>query len=283
MRGGRLHGGRRVPLRRAATRRSRPPRRRSRRASAFVSSTSPTAAAGSPRFRQELGRRSTSTPSRARRGGCPGRRCPPLRPCLSGGLAAGDRGATPRVSGSSCTSTPTSSPARSRNASPSTACARSSCSRRRGCLGPRTTIVHATHASDGGARPARRRGRAESASARRRRRTSETASRPSRAFSSAASALSIGSDSNVRIDPLEELRELEGIARRQELRRNVTCPVEDLLAHRLGGRARARSGSTNRDGVEIELAHRSLAGVSPDEVPAGARLRLRGDVVASDR
>ena len=28
-------------------------------------------------------------------------------------------------------------------------------------------------------------------------------------------ALCIGSDSNVRIDPLEELRELEGIARRQ--------------------------------------------------------------------
>src|SRR5207249_5801977 len=34
----------------------------------------------------------------------------------------------------------------------------------------------------------------------------------------------IGSDSNVRIDPLEELRELEGIARRRTGRRNVVSP-----------------------------------------------------------
>ena len=41
--------------------------------------------------------------------------------------------------------------------------------------------------------------------------------------------LCIGSDSNVRIDPLEELRELEGIARRQTGQRGV-IPVDDLLA-----------------------------------------------------
>jgi cytosine/adenosine deaminase-related metal-dependent hydrolase len=41
--------------------------------------------------------------------------------------------------------------------------------------------------------------------------------------------LCIGSDSNVRIDPLEELRELEGIARRQSGRRNVLT-IETLLA-----------------------------------------------------
>ena len=39
-------------------------------------------------------------------------------------------------------------------------CARSSCSRETGCLGPRTTVVHATHANERGARPARRGGRA---------------------------------------------------------------------------------------------------------------------------
>ena len=53
--------------------------------------------------------------------------------------------------------------------------------------------------------------------------------------------LCIGSDSNVRIDPLEELRELEGIARRQSGKRGVFS-TEDLLA--IGGaerRARARS------------------------------------------
>src|SRR5205807_8641866 len=41
--------------------------------------------------------------------------------------------------------------------------------------------------------------------------------------------LCIGSDSNVRIDPLEELRELDGIARRQSGRRDV-FGVDALLA-----------------------------------------------------
>src|SRR5205823_12552626 len=38
----------------------------------------------------------------------------------------------------------------------------------------------------------------------------------------------VGSDSNVRIDPLEELRELEGVARRRTGRRNVIS-VDSLL------------------------------------------------------
>ena len=55
-------------------------------------------------------------------------------------------GATPPSTSCRCTSTPTSSRARSRSASPSTGCVRSSCSTACGCLGPRTTVVHATHA-----------------------------------------------------------------------------------------------------------------------------------------
>ena len=58
--------------------------------------------------------------------------------------------------------------------------------------------------------------------------------------------LSIGSDSNVRNDPFEELRELEGIARRQELRRNVIGPDELLRSARKAGPP--RSGSPNGTG-----------------------------------
>ncbi len=149
-----------------------------------------------------------------------------------------------------------------------------------GCLGPRTTIVHATHASDGeldlladaGARicvcP-----------------TTEAnlgdGFLPVARVLERSIALCIGSDSNVRIDPLEELRELEGIARRQELRRNVV-PVEDLLA--IGSVGGATSlGVDVWDGVEVELGHRSLAGVSPGEVPAALVFGCSGDVFASDR
>ena len=61
----------------------------------------------------------------------------------------GSRRSAPMPSGSAChsTSTPTSSRARSTSASRSTASGRSSFGRT-GCLGPRTTVVHATHADD---------------------------------------------------------------------------------------------------------------------------------------
>src|SRR5207253_1701226 len=97
---------------------------------------------------------------------------------------------------------------------------------RTGCLGPHTTIVHGTHADDheldllaaAGARicvcP-----------------TTEASLGdgfvPVERALSRGIPLCIGTDSNVRIDPLEELREIEGIARRQAVRRNVVPP--DML------------------------------------------------------
>jgi Cytosine deaminase and related metal-dependent hydrolases len=69
----------------------------------------------------------------------------------------------------------------------------------------------------------------------------------------------IGSDSNVRIDPLEELRELEGIARRQAGRRNVIS-TGTLLC--FGADEGAGSlGLEEWDDVLVDLAHPSLRGV----------------------
>ena len=134
-----------------------------------------------------------------------------------------------------------------------------------GCLGPRTTIVHATHAdereldllAEHGARVCL---------------CPTTEANLGDGFPPLAGLLArriplcIGSDSNVRIDPLEELRELEGIARRQELRRNV-IPVDELLA--IGSAAGgAALGLTAWPGVEVDLGHVSLLGVEPPDVPA---------------
>ena len=71
--------------------------------------------------------------------------------------------------------------------------------------------------------------------------------------------LCIGSDSNVRIDPLEELRELDGIARRQSGRRDVFA-VDSLLAIGSAGGADAL-GLDSWPDVAVDFEHPQLAGV----------------------
>jgi formimidoylglutamate deiminase len=89
--------------------------------------------------------------------------------------------------------------------------------------------------------------------------------------------LSIGSDSNVRIDPLEELRELEGTARRQSLRREV-IPVSELLAIGSANGA-AALGLVEWPGTEADLSHPSLRGVAREDVPAALVFSCAADVL----
>ena len=88
----------------------------------------------------------------------------------------------------------------------------------------------------------------------------------------------IGSDSNVRIDPLEELRELEGIARRQAGRRNVLS-VESLLC--VGSDEGAAALNLDAwDDVAVDLAHPSLRGVAEADVFAALVFGCGADVLA---
>ena len=69
----------------------------------------------------------------------------------------------------------------------------------------------------------------------------------------------IGSDSNVRIDPFEELRELDGIARRQAGRRDVLT-VDALLA--IGTDEGAASLALESwPAIAIDVGHPQLRGV----------------------
>jgi formimidoylglutamate deiminase len=144
-----------------------------------------------------------------------------------------------------------------------------------GCLGPRTTIVHATHADDveldllagSGARicvcPLTEANLGDGFL-------------PVVRVLERGIPLCIGSDSNVRLDPLEELRELEGIARRQELRRNVVS-VADLLE--IGSAEGAKAlGLDAWPGIEVDFGHRSLAGVAKGEVEAALVFGCGADV-----
>ena len=81
----------------------------------------------------------------------------------------------------------------------------------------------------------------------------------------------------MRIDPLEELRELEGIARRQTGRRGVFSTAELL---EIGSAEGARALQLEDwAAIEIDLGHRSLAGVAPEHVEAALVAGCGADVV----
>ena len=146
-----------------------------------------------------------------------------------------------------------------------------------GCLGPSTTVVHATHAG-----PAELDLLAEAGATVCLCPTTEAnlgdGFPPLQGLLERRIRLAIGSDSNVRIDPLEELRELEGTARRQAGRREV-IELEELLA--IGSRNGAAAlGLASWGDTEVNLAHPLLAGVAPADAPAALVFSCSADVFA---
>jgi formimidoylglutamate deiminase len=129
---------------------------------------------------------------------------------------------------------------------------------RTGCLGERTTVVHATHADDVELDLLARTGARICVCP-----TTEAnlgdGFLPVDRVCARGIGMCIGSDSNVRIDPLEELRELDGVARRQTGRRNLIS-TDTLLCFGADEGAGAL-GLEEWDDVEVELSHPSLRGV----------------------
>ena len=129
---------------------------------------------------------------------------------------------------------------------------------RTGCLGPQTTVVHATHADDreldlvasSGARvcvcPTTEGNLGDGFA-------------PLERLRMRGIGICIGSDSNVRIDPLEELRELETTARRAAGKREL-CDAETLLCFGADEGAAALGVDVWPD-IEIDPEHRSLRGI----------------------
>jgi cytosine/adenosine deaminase-related metal-dependent hydrolase len=92
-------------------------------------------------------------------------------------------------------------------------------------------------------------------------------------------SLCIGSDSNVRIDPLEELRELEGIARRQTGTRGVFSTTRLLC---FGADEGARSlGLESWADVDVDPGHASLHGVEPADLFDALVSSCAADVLVS--
>jgi formimidoylglutamate deiminase len=146
-----------------------------------------------------------------------------------------------------------------------------------GCLSPRTTVVHATHADDHELELVAEAGATVCLCP-----TTEAnlgdGFAPVQRLVERGIRLCVGSDSNVRIDPLEELRELDGIARRQALARAL-LDSEELLAIGSANGASAL-GLDVWPAVEVDLGHPSLRGVARADVPAALVEGCSADVMA---
>jgi formimidoylglutamate deiminase len=137
---------------------------------------------------------------------------------------------------------------------------------RHGFLGPKTTVVHAIHVGDADlALLADTRSIVAACP------TTEAnlgdGFLPALRYRDSGVRLTVGSDSNVRIDPFEETRELETIARRLGISRNA------LLAHYgdLWGEL-ARNGAASLDvagerRLAIDMDHPSIRGVAEADLP----------------
>jgi formimidoylglutamate deiminase len=148
---------------------------------------------------------------------------------------------------------------------------------RSGCLGPHVTVVHATHADGAELDLLAQSGTTVCACL-----TTESDLAdgfiPAARIEHRGIPVCIGSDSNVCIDPFAELRELEGIARRQTGKRGVFS-TERLLC--FGADEGARSlGLESWPDIEVDLGHESLRGVEPGDVFDALVSSCAADVVA---
>ena len=129
---------------------------------------------------------------------------------------------------------------------------------RAGCLGERTTVVHATHA-DGSELDLLAQAGARICACPTTEANLGDGFLPVERVCSRSIGICIGSDSNVRIDPLEELRELDGIARRQSGRRDV--PTVDALLSIGSDEGAAALGLEEWPDAAVDLDDPQLRGV----------------------
>jgi formimidoylglutamate deiminase len=152
-----------------------------------------------------------------------------------------------------------------------------------GFLGTSTTIIHATHAGGKELDLLSRHGASVCACP-----TTEgnlgDGFLPARGIMERDIRLSIGSDSHVRIDPFEELREIETNARRLSGRRNVliseneTAPTPWLL--QAGWGHDGPKAGDPADLIEIDLTHPALADVESTNLPSALVFGAASGIVA---
>ena len=140
---------------------------------------------------------------------------------------------------------------------------------RTGFLGPRSSVIHGIHVSGSDVDALVRSGTTVVSCP-----TTEgnlgDGYLPAMAYADAGVPLAIGSDSQVRIDPFEEARELEtGSRRERQLRSGLLASVGDLWTElcRNGYRSLGAGAELEQPMIEIDLDHSDLRGVDAADLP----------------
>ena len=134
---------------------------------------------------------------------------------------------------------------------------------RSGFLGARTTVVHAIHVSDADVDLLARSRTIVAACP-----TTEAnlgdGFFPAIRYRDAGVRIAIGSDSNVRIDPFEETRELETLARRLSVSRNGLLAATGDLWGELAANGAASLGVDAQPGrqLRVDMSHPSIRGIA---------------------
>jgi formimidoylglutamate deiminase len=138
---------------------------------------------------------------------------------------------------------------------------------RTGFLGPRTSVIHGIHVNERDIELLARSGTTVVSCP-----TTEgnlgDGYLPAMAYLRCGVPLAIGSDSQVRIDPFEEARELEtGSRRESELRSGLLAGLGDLWGELCRNGRRSLGVEDLRASIEIDLEHPDLRGVDERDVP----------------
>jgi formimidoylglutamate deiminase len=102
---------------------------------------------------------------------------------------------------------------------------------------------------------------------------------PALAYRDAGVRLAIGSDSQVRVDPFEEVRELETGARRERQTRHALLAAAGDLWGELCRNGCASLGIDTAGTVEIDLDHPDVRGVPAEDLPLALATCATGAVV----
>ena len=137
---------------------------------------------------------------------------------------------------------------------------------RTGFLGPRTSLIHGIHVSpDDVARLAESRTIVVSCP------TTEGSLGdghfPALVYRDAGVRIAVGSDSNVRVDAFEEVRELETLARRERRTRHALLAAYGDLWGEVAANGRASLGLEDAGTVTLDRDHPDLAGVADADLP----------------